>query len=164
MTFDGQPVRSQRQLLFLVAESAVGAPLPCKVERDGQLQTLEVILTELDPARLDGEATKNWLGLVVGDLAGTDPRVTRLVESYGINAASGVIVVAAEPVRPGAEAGIRAGDVLVAIEGRDLPDMTAWRASADALRGQRDALNVLVRTGTNERYVEVTPRDEGSLQ
>jgi S1-C subfamily serine protease len=75
-----------------------------------------------------------------------------------------VLVVGAEPGSPGADAGIRPGDILLAIEDRDLPDLAAWRRARAALGGQRDALTLLVRTGTNERFVQVTPRDAGTLQ
>jgi hypothetical protein len=54
--------------------------------------------------------------------------------------------------------------VLVAIEDRDLPDLAAWEAARSAFAGRRDALNLLVRTGTSERFVQVTPRDAGTLQ
>ncbi len=123
-----------------------------------------VTLSELDPARLDGAERGLWLGLDVADLGGDDPRVVRLKESYGLEASSGVIVVMVMPDRPGAEAGIRPGDVLVAVEDRELTDVGAWKAARTALGGRRDALNLLVRTGTNERFVQVTPRDAGTLQ
>jgi len=45
-----------------------------------------------------------------------------------------------------------------------LTDVEAWRAARATLGGRRDALNLLVRTGTNERFVQVTPRDAGTLQ
>ncbi|MEZ4387632.1 MAG: trypsin-like peptidase domain-containing protein [Candidatus Krumholzibacteriia bacterium] len=164
LSFAGTPVSSQRQLLFLVAETPVGQPVACEVERQGARRALTVTLTELDPARLDTADRGLWLGLEVADLGGDDPRTVRLKESYGLEATSGVIVVKVEPERPGAEAGIRPGDVLVAIEDHELTDLAAWKAARAALSGRRDALNVLVRTGTNERFVQVTPRDAGTLQ
>lgn len=164
LAFAGTPVVSQRQLLFVVAETPVERPVSCEIERDGRRQTLTVTLTELDPARLDAEGRGPWLGLEVADLGADDPRVDRLKESYGLDAASGVVVVKVVPERPGAEAGLRPGDVLVAVEDRELTDVEAWRAARAALGGRRDALNLLVRTGTNERFVQVTPRDAGTLQ
>lgn len=164
VAFGKHPVTSQRQLLFLVAGAPIDQPQTVTVERDGQQMTLTVTLTELDPANLNAADSGAWLGLEVADLAGDDPRVVRLRESYGIDSASGVMIVSAEAGRPGSAAGLRPGDVLVAVEDRDLPDLAAWKAAAMALRGQRDALNVLVRTGTNERFVQVTPRGAGTLQ
>ncbi len=164
LRFAGREVSSPRDLQFLVADTPVGEPVACLIERGEGRQTLSVTLVEMDPARMDAAGGRHWLGLEVADLAGGDPRVQRLTETLGIEAATGVLVVAVEAGRPGAEAGIRPGDVLVAIEDRDLADLAAWRSARAALGGQRDALTLLVRTGTNERFVQVTPRDAGTLQ
>jgi S1-C subfamily serine protease len=164
LSFAGSPVSSQRQLQFLVAESPVGEAVECTVERGGESRRLAVTLTELDLQRLSEVAEAHWLGLEMADLSGTDPKVARLKETLGIEATTGVMVVAVETGRPGAEAGIRPGDVLVAIEDRDLPDLTAWHAARSSLGGRREPLNLLVRTGTSERFVQVTPRDAGTLQ
>jgi len=162
--FAGQPIVDQRQLLFLVAETPVGQDIPCEIERDGRPQEMNVTLAELNPGQLAKAGPDQWLGLEVADLSGSDPRLERLSMTLGIESTTGLMVVAVKPGHPGAEAGIRPGDVLVAIEDRDLPDLAAWKAARHALGGRRDALNMLVRTGANERFVQVTPRDAGTLQ
>ncbi len=164
LRFAGEVVTSQRQLQFLVADTPVGEPVACEIVRDGERRELTVTLEELDASRVEAAGTRHWLGLEVADLEGGDPRVRRFKDTLGLTATSGVLVVATESGRPGAEAGIRPGDVLVAIEDRDLPDLAAWRRARAALGGQRDSLTLLVRTGTNERFVQVTPRDAGTLQ
>ena len=164
VSFAGEAVTSQRQLQFLVAETTVGEPRPCTVERDGRQIELTVTLSELDLKRLDAVAEDFWLGLEVANLAGTDPRAIRLRETLGIEAAAGVLVVAIEAGRPGSEAGIRPGDILVAIADKDLPDLAAWKEARTILGGRRNFIKLLVRTGTNERFVQVTPRDTGTLQ
>jgi S1-C subfamily serine protease len=164
LRFAGQEVTSSRQFQFLVAETPVGEPVPCQVERQGRRLDLPVTLTELDPKLLAEASGGAWLGLEVAELSGTDPRVERIKETLGIRSADGLVVVAVEAGRPGAEAGLRPGDVLVAIEDRELPDLPAWKAARAALGGQRESLNLLVRTGTNERFVQVTPREAGTLQ
>ncbi|MBD3222703.1 PDZ domain-containing protein [bacterium] len=164
LAFAGEPIGDPRQLLFRVAETPIGEAVPCEIERDGERRTLTVTLTELDMADLDAEDRGWWLGLEVADLAGDDPRVERLRENYGIEAPDGIVVVAVASDGAGADAGIRPGDVIVAIEDRELVDLSAWKAARAALSGRRDALNLLVRTGTSERFVQVTPRDAGTLQ
>jgi serine protease Do len=161
----GEPVASARQLDFLVAEAEVGRPVRLEVLRDGKRQSLDVELAELsaDVVR-PAEDAGNWLGLEVASLANKDDRVSRLKETLGIDAESGVIVLSVEPGRPAAQAGIRAGDVLVAIEGQDIPDLEAFDRARDALGGRRDPLTILIRTGSRESFVQVTPRDVGSLQ
>lgn len=164
LTFAGEPVGDPRQLLFRVAETPIGEPVACEIERGGERRTLTVTLTELDMADLDVESRGWWLGLEVADLAGDDLRVERLRENYGIEAPDGIVVVAVASDGAGADAGIRPGDVIVAIEDRELVDLSAWKAARAALSGRRDALNLLVRTGASERFVQVTPRDGGTLQ
>lgn len=160
----GRPVASQRQLQFIVAESALDQALNCRIDRGGRELDLTVTLVELDLKHVDALTAGNWLGLEVADLASDDPRVLRIKDTLGIIGDRGVMVVAVETARPGAEAGIRPGDVLIAIEDRDLPDLSAWKAARTALVGTREPLNLLVRTGTSERFVQVTPRDAGTLQ
>lgn len=164
VSFGGQPVATQRHLQFLVAESPLGRRLTCVVVRDERRLELQITLVELDLQQVEAHSGGNWLGLDVADLAGTDPRLLRIKETLGINTDKGLMVIAVEPSRPGAEAGIRPGDVLIAIQDRDLPDLAAWKAARAALAGSRDVLHVLVRTGTTERFVQVTPRDAGTLQ
>jgi serine protease Do len=165
VAFGGEAVGSTRQLDFLVAEAEVGKRLPLALERDGQRRTLDVELAELtDKVELPREAPGHWLGLEVASLADNDDHVRRLKETIGIDATVGVIVVTVEPGQPAAQAGIRAGDVLVAIEGQEIPDLEAFSRARDALSGRRDQLTMLIRTGRRESFVQVTPRDVGSLQ
>jgi len=164
LAFGGRPVATQRQLQFLVAEAPLDQPLSCRIARGTRELDLTVTLVELDLKRVDALAAGNWLGLEIADLAGDDPRLLRIKDTLGIVSDRGVMVVAVETARPGAEAGIRPGDVLVAIEDHDLPDLAAWKAARAALAGRREPLNLLVRTGTSERFVQVTPRDAGTLQ
>jgi S1-C subfamily serine protease len=164
VAIDGRAVGSRRDLQFIVAETPVGRPVSLEVRRDGRTSTLTVTLAELDPERIAASGRRYWLGLEVADLDADDPRVGRLRETLALDATAGVLVVGAEPGSPGADAGIRPGDILLAIEDRDLADMAAWRTARAALGSQRDALTLLVRTGTSERFVEVTPRDVETLQ
>jgi len=164
LSLTGRPITSQRQFQFLVAESPLDQALPLVIQRDTRRRDLTVTLVELDLKRVDALTAGAWLGLEVADLAGNDPRLLRIKDTLGIVSEAGVMVVAVETARPGADAGIRPGDVLVAIEDWDLPDLSAWKSAQAALAGSREPLNILVRTGTNERFVQVTPRDAGTLQ
>lgn len=164
LAFGDKPIATQRQLQFLVAEAPLDVPLACLVERDGRRVALSVTLSEMDLQRIDAMAGGHWLGLEVADLADSDQRVLRLKNTLGINTSNGVVILVVEAGRPGVQAGLRPGDVIVAIEDRDLPDLAAWEAARAALEGGREPLNMLVRTGTSERFVKVTPRDAGTLQ
>jgi serine protease Do len=163
--FGGERVTSARQLDFLVAEAEVGRSLPVEIQHEGRPRTVEVELAELsDKVVAPVESDVNWLGLEVASLADNDDRIRRLKETLGIDAATGIIVMSVEPGRPAAQAGIRSGDVLVAVEGQEVPDLAAYARIRDALAGRRDPLTLLIRTGHRESFVQVTPRDAGSLQ
>jgi len=165
VSLGGQPVSDRRDLDFLVADAPVGEPVSVEIVREGKTLALPVELTELTADAATGDAERrHWLGLEVASLAEPDSRVDRIKETLGITATDGVIVVSVQRDQPAAEAGIRPGDVLVAIEGQEIPDLLAYERIRDSLRQQRDPLTVLVRTGTQENYVQVTPRDPGSVQ
>ena len=105
---------------------------------------------------------QHWLGLEMADLEGADPRVARLKEALGVTVAAGVMVVAVEADQPGQDAGIRPGDVVVAIEGQEILDMGNYQDAAALHQERLDPLSFLLRTGTSERYVVVKPRWRGT--
>jgi regulator of sigma E protease len=71
------------------------------------------------------------------------------------------MVVAVAEDSPGAEAGIRPGDVVVSVDGHDMEDLSAWEQARTLLADRRDPLTVLIRTGTSEQYVQLVPRPAG---
>lgn len=165
VSLGGQAVTSTRQLDFLVAEAEVGGRLPLEIERGGKRQSLQVQLAELtDDAVAVRKEPGHWLGLEVASLASKDDHVLRLRETLGVEAGRGVIVINVEPGQPAAQAGIRPGDVVAAIEGQEIPDLEAFARARDALAARRDPLTLLVRTGNRESFIQVTPRETGTLQ
>jgi S1-C subfamily serine protease len=165
VAFGGTPVAGRRQLQFLVADSPLGVPLACEILREGKRKRLEVRLVEFEePGRSGAAAAPAWLGMEVASLASSDRRVARLKEALGVTATSGVLVVAVEDGQPAAEAGIRPGDVLAAINGREIGDLAGFERIRSELAGRSDPLTVLVRTGEVENYLRVVPRDPGLEQ
>jgi len=161
--WDGDPVASRRELLFLVAGTAPGTELELEVQRDRERLLLRVTTEEWqeDPAGRQHAAGDAWLGLNVAAIAGTDPRVERLRDMLGVTATVGVMVVGVAEDSPGAEAGIRPGDVLVSMDGHEIEDLASWEQVRTLLSGRREPLTVLVRTGTSEQYLQVVPRAAG---
>ena len=161
--WDDRPVGSRRELLFMVAGTAPGTELELEIDRDGTRHALRVRTEEWqeDPAGDRHGGADIWLGLEVASVAGTDPRVERLRDMLGIASTGGMMVVAVAEGSPGAEAGIRPGDVLVSIGGYEIEDLTAWEQARTLLAGRRESLTVLVRTGTSEQYLQIVPRSAG---
>jgi serine protease Do len=161
--FAGAEVESNRQLQFLIADAAPGRAVDLELIRDGaplSLQATPIEWTaEMEVAAADRQV--GWLGLDVADIAGGDARVERLKEALGVMATAGVMVVAVAEGEPAADAGIRPGDVLVSIEGREIRDLASFEEARTLLASQRTPLLLLVRTGGSERYVQVEPRHGG---
>jgi len=161
--FAGRAVESRRDLEFLVADGAPDEEVTLAVIRGGARIELAVTLAEWTDEIGGGEAAQAdlWLGLEVAPLDGGDPRVVRLKQTLGVTATSGIMAVAVQEGSPAAEAGIRAGDVLVSIDEHELTDHASWEQARDLLARRSEPLNVLVRTGSSERYVSVRPRPMG---
>ena len=161
--YDGRAVESNRDLQFLVADTAPGTEVALGVVRGGRPRELRVGIVEWNEQAAAAPAATGarWLGLEVASLDGPDPRVERLRQALGIVAASGVMVVAVQEGSSAAENGIRPGDVLVSIQEHELTDFAAWEQARNQLAGRREPLTVLVRTGTSERYVSLAAAPDG---
>ena len=161
--YAGQTVESRRQLLFLIAGSSPGQDVEIIIIRDGkrngfQVRPVEWIQEESEASALNAAL---WLGMEVASVEGTDPRVARLREALGVTATTGVMVVAVQDGQPAAEAGIRPGDLVVAIAGHEIIDLESYDQVRTLLAPGRDLLSVLVKTGNMENYVSVQPRHAG---
>jgi len=162
---DGHEVLDRRQLQFLVADAPLAEAIECEVVRGSVDLTLKVELTDLAelPQQLADEISF-WLGMEVASVASGAKRVKRLKEALGVEATSGVIVVAIDEDQPAAEAGIRPGDVLVAIDGQEIGDLAGYERLRQQFAARREPLSFLIRTGPVENYVLVEPRDLGVRQ
>jgi serine protease Do len=68
-----------------------------------------------------GAVERGWIGIVMGKLT------PELARSFGYRGSDGVLVDDIDPKGPGAKAGLRAGDIITALDGRALRDMVALR-------------------------------------
>ncbi len=163
VTFGGEAVLTRRQLQFMIAGASPGEEAEIEIVRGGERHRLQVVPDEwrekAPEAGVPGRGA--WLGMEAASLAAPDPRVARLKEALGITAATGVMVVAVKEDSPAAAAGIRPGDVLVAVGDQELADLADWDRVRTLLAQHRSPLPVLVRTGETERYVTVQPARRG---
>ncbi|MBU8871473.1 MAG: trypsin-like peptidase domain-containing protein [Gemmatimonadales bacterium] len=161
--FSGKKVLSRRQLQFLIAGANPGQEVSCDFIRDGKRNGIRLIPVEWIEEKAGAAVSQafGWLGMEVASLAGVDPRVFRLKEAMGVTGMTGIMVIAVQEDQPGAEAGIRPGDVLVSIEGRELIKLDDWDEARNLFVTRRQPLSLLVRTGGVENYVQVKPRFEG---
>jgi S1-C subfamily serine protease len=100
----------------------------------------------------DGRIRRAWLG-VAGQ---TVPLPRRVVRYFDLPAASGVLVVGTEKESPARAAGLRDGDILLALDGLPLSGVEdLQRLLTDAPPGRRMALGVL--RGTERLTLDFVP-------
>jgi len=100
-----------------------------------------------------GSVTRGWIGVGVQD-------VTReIAESFKLPGAGGVLITQVERGAPADKAGVKLGDVLLAVNGRPVADTTAMLNSIAALQPGEDAkLRVSRNLAENELTVTIGRR------
>ena len=107
----------------------------------------------------DGRIKRSYIGVV----AQTVPVHRRLVRFYDLPKDSGVVVLSVEPNSPAEKAGLREGDVIVALEGQPVAGVDdLHRGLTDARVGVRSIVTVLRHTEKLElRVIPEEARDGG---
>jgi serine protease Do len=129
VSFNGHPVETSSALPPLVGVTGVGKEVPVEVLRGSEPITLQVIIGEL-PQEPMASATgrlepANALGVTVVDLSAEDR--DRLQVQHGVR----VTAVASDSVAQ--EAGLREGDVIVMLNGKEVSDSEKFAALIDEL-------------------------------
>jgi len=179
VAFDGERVRSARQLGRLVGETVPGRSVPVEIVRDDQRTTIE-IETELRPwpgrrlvegfgvagpwlgdrveSFLPEVRLRLWpgavrLGVVVQPVDG------QLADYFGVDA--GLLVTGITEGSPAEAAGLRAGDVITGVDGEPVAGLSALAAR---LRGAApgDRVGLDVTRDRTARSFDVELRDDDS--
>ena len=100
-----------------------------------------------------GSVTRGWFGVDVADIS------TDLAESLGLRGTKGAIIGAIERGSPAEKSGLRLGDIIVAINGRAIPDTTtALNAIAEVPPGKSVPVKVIRRNQELSIDVQVGKR------
>jgi len=111
-----------------------------------------IVRAVVDAEAHGGKLVRPWLG-VTGEALSAE-----IAESLGFEKPGGVVVKELFPDGPAAEAGIRPGDVLLAINGRDVQDPQGMAFRLATLRIGEEAKVTVMRKGQKlELPVELTP-------
>jgi serine protease Do len=178
VAFNGKPVDGPDQLADLIHASAPGSTVAMTVVRDGQSKEMKVTLgdwkqmagTPKIPAAPMGAmaftppvppvpprmypdvdiptftSLSARHGIVVESLS------PQLSEFFGVPPNKGVLVRSVEKGSPGAAAGLKAGDVIVAVNKETVRDMADWRR---ALRSHGGKVTLTIVRDKKEQTVDV---------
>jgi serine protease Do len=115
----------------------------------------------LDAALHGGKVVRPWLGV------DTQPVTNDVAASLGLKRPEGVIVRRLDPAGPAAKAGLRVGDIVIAVDGREVDDPGALRFRIASLPVGRQARLTVLRDGAQrqiamplEKPPEVPPRNQ----
>lgn len=143
LTFDGKPLAQVDDLAKAWKASEKGAAL--KLIRAGKPLSLEL------PAGRASDPGLNefWIGIPVG-------KVDEVLRSHlDLPEGTGVVLTGVLPDSPASKAGLKTSDILVAFDGKPVPDAKTLRSLIRSGEGKAVAL-ALVRAG-KKLTIEVTP-------
>jgi serine protease Do len=151
LSFNGTPVDALNDLPRQVADTPVGTRAKVEVFRNGKTRELTVTVGRLVEEATEGrvpEAGEGALGLAVTDLT---PEVAN---QYGIEGGKGVLITGIDPSGTAAAAGLRPGDLIVEMNGREIATVKDYRAAlAQVKSGQ--ILRLLIQRGESLLYTTV---------
>jgi len=152
ISFDGKEIKTMSELPYLVASTSVGKTVTVEVIRDGKKLSFEVKIRELKedesggPTTTEDEAAK--LGMVVQEIT------PELARNFGLSEKSGLVVVQVESGSPVAEAGIRAGDLILEVDRQTVKTLDDFTRKIESYKAG-DAILFLVKHQGNTLFLTV---------
>jgi serine protease Do len=146
LKFNGKPVENSGDLPRMVGTVKPGSTIPLEIWRKGKAQTVSVVLTEL-PGEEQVAAGKAGKAHLRGGLALSELTVEQRRE-IGIDYGLLVQDATGDALR----AGIRSGDVILAVNNRNVATVDAYRKAIAAVPVGKAAA-ILVRRGEGSLYV-----------
>jgi serine protease Do len=144
--FNGHPIHEMNELPRMVADTAPGSKAALKILREGKEKTVNLTIAELTDeqqaqAKEEGAAEKTPLGLEVQNLNPT------LAQQFSLRDNKGVVVVRVESGSPAADAGIRAGDLILEVNGEVASTVKEYREAVAKVKKDSVARFLVKRQG-----------------
>ena len=156
--FDSKPIERSSDLPRLVGGTRPGTQVGVQVWRKGNTRDLTLTVAELEPvrnARASGRSTPgenperaaaNMLGITVSDIPEDRRQQLRIRQGVLVDAVDGA----------GARAGVRQGDIILALNNQDIASVKQFNEIVAKLDRSRTHV-LLVRRGDSAQYVPVRP-------
>ncbi len=133
---NGEKVNETRQLISKVSSLPPGTRVKIDALRDGKSRSFTVTLAERKAGSVPAEATGDVdatgagkLGLEIADLTARTRRSFELGPEV-----SGVLVTRVEPLSAAAEAGLRRGDLITEVNGREIRSVDEFTSAIKGLK------------------------------
>ena len=136
-----QTITDSSSLLYTVSSLKPGDTVPVDIVRYGKSRTVQVkIGTRADSTQISNNAANLWPGLTV------IPLTKDISDQLGVSPSKGKLIVAAvENGSPAGTAGLRAGDILVSLDGKDIGNLEDFYKTLNSAKGN---MNVsIIRNG-----------------
>ncbi len=150
--FDQTAVESANHLPLLVGSTQVGKQVAMKVLRGGAEKTLQVKIERLDdgvePKQVSSAKPSAALGLAVAPLTAEERAASQLE--------IGVAVREVQPGTPAAKAGLRQGDVIIAVNNARVSTPAELKAKVQAADKARPLAMLVMRDGRRQ-FIAVQP-------
>jgi serine protease Do len=133
VAFDGRAVEDGFRLRLLAAEAPVGKVVPVKVQRDGKEVALEVTIAARTP-EVEGRALQPE-GTPAPQVGITAKKLTpELAQKLGLGAdATGVVVMVVDPGSLAAQAGVKPGQIIRSVDGKEIQSMADLEAAVGSM-------------------------------
>ncbi len=146
---NGKPVHSRDDLNLRMATSQPGDEIRLEGLREGELFKVDVTALAAAPD-MGRQLLQSSLGVTV------TPIDARTARSYGLRTKSGLLVATSKPTGTFAMAGLRAGDVILAVNGTAVKTEEDLRTSLlKARTSHRDSVLLTVQRGPYRGHVDV---------
>ncbi len=169
LEYQGERVESAAKLGRLVRETPEGRTVRLVVSRDGRPQTLTATLERRQILRREIRIPEIRVPDIHVEVFGARPRLgisadeltPQLAEYFGVKQGKGVLVKEVTVGSPAEKAGLKAGDVIVRVEGETIETVSDLRAALRKKKGGEKVTLTLIRQKaetTVQVQLEETPR------
>jgi serine protease Do len=156
---DRTSIASSKELRDTIASLEPGREVELELWREGEARTLTIELGTRPTddlaiaAPAGGDEAFRW-GVALEDLDGD------LAREWGVEGSRGALIAQVEPASPAARAGLRPGQVITSVDGREVDSAEAGARALRAAKGDAP-VRLHLRDGNGERFVLLRP-DDGS--
>ncbi len=132
--YNGHPIHEMNELPRLVADTPPGTKTTVKVLREGKEKTLNVTISEMTEEKQaqagpsEGGEEETPLGVMVKNLT------PELAKRFRLRDNKGVVVVQVAPGSPGADAGLRPGDLMLEVSGQVVSSVKDYLGAVKKLK------------------------------